>query len=334
MCGISGIFQLNGKAVDVEQLKGMTDIIRHRGPDDEGYLLINTHKGIKNHCAGKDTLPEIQVNIPQLNNEDQADLAFGFRRLSILDLSIHGHQPMSYQNGNLWIVFNGEIYNYIEIRNELQSLGHMFTSGSDTEVILASYLEWGTYCLERFNGMWSFAIWDDSKKILFCARDRFGVKPFNYYYDGKVFAFGSEVKQLLGFLTNRDINRKMIYRSLKMGSFLYYQDETFYQDIHVLQHSHYLIIKDGKLFTNRYYDLDPAEFETSKLNFQEASEQYRSLFEDAVRLRLRSDVEVGSCLSGGLDSSAIVCAAHRLHDKPLNTFSAYFDEPAAIDERK
>ncbi len=334
MCGISGIYHLDGRIVDPGQLKHITNIIRHRGPDDEGYLLVNTKDSNCRDYAGEDTIPELKAILPQLKQDMKADLGFGFRRLSILDLSVHGHQPMSYHQNELWIVFNGEIYNYLELKKELLDLGQVFTTGCDTEVILAAYKVWGTSCLQKFNGMWSFAIWDKPNKRLFCARDRFGVKPFNYFFDGKTFAFGSEVKQLMNFIPNKDINNKMIYRSLKMGSFLFYGDETFYRDLKVLPHSHFLVLQNGKIHIERYFDLEDKNFETSKLNFNEACEQYRSLFEDSVRLRLRSDVEVGSCLSGGLDSSAIVCTAHHLNDRSFQTFSAYFDKPAAIDERK
>jgi asparagine synthase (glutamine-hydrolysing) len=334
MCGIAGIYHLDGKPVDPGKLKAMTDIIRHRGPDDEGYLLVNTKANKSRHYAGEDTIPELKATLPQLNQDIAANLGFGFRRLSILDLSSHGHQPMSYQKDDLWIVYNGEIYNYIELKRELISLGQVFATGTDTEVILAAYRQWGTSCLNRLNGMWSFAIWDKKNTQLFCARDRFGVKPFNYYYDGKIFVFGSEVKQLLSFLPNQDVNNKMIYRSLKMGSFLCYGNETFFNDIKVLEHSHFMIIKDGKINLKQYYDLDQKSFETSQLSFEQACEQYRSIFEDSVRLRLRSDVEVGSCLSGGLDSSAIVCTAHQQNKQSLQTFSAYFERPIEIDERK
>jgi asparagine synthase (glutamine-hydrolysing) len=163
-------------------------------------------------------------------------------------------------------------------------------------------------CPNRFNGCGRLALGQSSKR-LFCARDRFGIKPFAYYYDGQRFIFGSEIKQILLHPIDKSLNMAMIYRSMKLNSFLCYGDETYFRTIKVLPHSHYLQVEGGRLEIKQYYDLDPATFETSQLSFAEAADQYRYLFTDAVRLRMRSDVEVGSCLSGGLDSSAVVGAA-------------------------
>src|SRR5215207_2856851 len=189
MCGIFGIFNLDGAPVDAAALARATRAQRHRGPDDEGYLLADTRRGLAVSCAGPDT--DARISLPAVEEQGGAfDLAFGFRRLSIQDLSPAGHQPMASADGRLWIVFNGEIYNYIELRDELKAHGHEFRTGSDTEVILASYRQWGTSCLERFNGMWALAIWDASAGTLFLARDRFGEKPLHYVHvPGKFLAF-------------------------------------------------------------------------------------------------------------------------------------------------
>ena len=334
MCGICGIYNLNNKPVEVTKLNQMAKVIRHRGPDDEGFLLINTDSGKNLHCYGEDSIAEIKSITQPLVNNFAANLGFGFRRLSIIDLSSKGHQPMSVNNGELWIVFNGEIYNYIELRDELKTLGCIFTTATDTEVILNAYKKWGTQCINRFNGMWSFAIWDNSKKLLFCARDRFGVKPFNYFYDGNQFIFSSEVKQIFVNDIDKKINNEVIYKSLKIGSYLINSDCSFFQNIKILPHSHYLTIQNGTFEIKKYYDLPIQTFGNSKLDFQQACEEYRSLFIDAVKLRMRSDVEVGSALSGGLDSSAIVATAVGFTNKQFKTFSSYYTYAPQYDERK
>jgi asparagine synthase (glutamine-hydrolysing) len=334
MCGIAGIYNLNQKPVDQERLVAMTKIIRHRGPDDEGYLLVNTSSDNMLHCHNSDTLREIQATTKPIPNDFTANLAFGFRRLSIIDISPKGHQPMSNGDGSIWIVFNGEIFNYIELRDELKSLGHNFVSKSDTEVIIKSYEQWGEACLNRFNGMWAFALWDNQSKTMFCARDRFGVKPFNYYFDGNSFIFGSEVKQILEWPIEKTINQDVIFKSFAIGGFLHNSNTTYFDKIKILPHSHYIIIKNNQLEIKRYYDLNPAQFETSKLPFTDACEQYRDLFTDAVKLRMRSDVEVGSTLSGGLDSSAIVSIATGFTPKQFKTFTSYYTHDPKFDERK
>jgi asparagine synthase (glutamine-hydrolysing) len=334
MCGIAGIYNTTLEPIDKLRLEKMTRIIRHRGPDDEGYLLVNTTDKNIQHCKGDETISVLQGKLPHLRNGISANLGFGFRRLSIIDLSEKGHQPMSNQSGSLWIVFNGEIYNYVEIRNELQDLGYTFTTKSDTEVILTAYEHWGTDCLNHFNGMWAFALWDDRNKTLFCARDRFGVKPFYYYWNGRQFIFGSEVKQLLVHDIDKSLDEEVIAKSFAISNFLENSGGTYFKNIKVLPHSHYILVKDGRLDLNRYYDLAVDKFETSKLKFEEAAESYLELFRDSVKLRMRSDVEVGSALSGGLDSSAIVMLAAGYTGKQFQTFSSYFTQASAYDERK
>src|SRR5664280_71562 len=178
MCGISGIIDKNSQIIGKHEIKKMNDLIVHRGPDDEGYYFGD-------------------------------NFAFGHRRLSIIDVSSYGHQPMTYDN-KYTIVYNGEVYNYIEIKEELLKEGYVFHTKSDTEVILASYDRWGSDCVKRFNGMWAFAIFDKEKKIIFCSRDRFGVKPFYYTEVNGRFIFGSEIKQLLAFLPERYVNKKIL----------------------------------------------------------------------------------------------------------------------------
>jgi asparagine synthase (glutamine-hydrolysing) len=198
MCGIYGVWHLDNRPVDLVGLQASTNRLRHRGPDDEGYLLADPSSGRVQTCAGSDTMPGL--NLPQLSafSAEPFPLAFGFRRLAILDLSPAGHQPMASRDGRYWIVYNGEIYNYLELRQELAAQGAVFHTASDTEVILAAYQAWGPECLQRFNGMWALAIWDTQERSLFLARDRFGIKPLYYASSPEKFAFASEMKALVG----------------------------------------------------------------------------------------------------------------------------------------
>ncbi len=281
MCGVAGIYNFRNKPVDQQDLQRMTRVMAHRGPDDEGFYF------------------------------DQ-NVGLGFRRLSILDLSQSGHQPMSSADRTMWIVFNGEIYNYIELREELKASGYSFRSQTDTEVILAAYMAWGTECLNRFNGMWSFALWDAVKKELFCARDRFGVKPFYYYKNQDTFIFGSEIKSLLIHpFVKRVPNDRIIYNFL-ISHMRDWNEETFFENIYQLEPGHFLRIRESGFEIKPYYRLDSGKTLESRHPEDEVIRRFYELFEDSVRLRLRSDVPVGSCLSGGLDSSAIVCVLNRL----------------------
>jgi asparagine synthase (glutamine-hydrolysing) len=297
-------------------------------------------------CAGAETIPELNLSPLARHEAGAYDLALGHRRLSILDLSAAGHGPMSYQDGTFWITYNGEVYNYLELRRELQAKGYTFHTATDTEVVLVAYAEWGPACLFRFNGMWAFAIWDAGKRQLFCARDRFGIKPFHYYWDGQLFAFASEIKALLA---HPDIPRRpndaIIYDYLALGS-LDHTNETFFEGIRRLPPSHCLLfdLDRDSLRIQRWWDIEvnPA-LDDDCLTEDRQLAQFRGLLTDAVRLRLRSDVPIGTCLSGGLDSSSIVCLANHLMleegavprelvGERQKTFSACFDDPA-IDER-
>jgi len=284
MCGISGI--INKKPVSKNKIKSeikkMNDLIIHRGPDDEGYYFGE-------------------------------NFAFGHRRLAILDLSEAGHQPMEYKgkNGEYVITYNGEIYNYIEIKTELIKEGYEFKSNTDTEVILASYDKWGENCVNKFNGMWAFAIYDKNKNIIFCSRDRFGIKPFYYTEIDNKFVFGSEIKQLLEHYSVRYLNKNILLDYLVFG-LLEHTNETFFEKIYKLEQSHNLI-----------YDLNSHTFEIKKyyvLNIDnEIMEEQKIIslcsqkLNKSINIRLRSDVKVGTCLSGGLDSSSIAAIASKLY---------------------
>lgn len=298
MCGIAGIIRFDGQAVDRLQLKKMTDTISHRGPDGEGHWVNN-----------------------------KSDVGFGHRRLSIIDLSLGGSQPMHYADGRYTITFNGEIYNYVEIKEKLILKGYVFQSNSDTEVLLALYDHRKEGCLYDLDGMFSFAIWDEKEKQLFCARDRFGEKPFFYIKNSAYFAFASEMKELWALIGGKCGNFAMINDYLRYGYISNPQkpELTFYKDIFQLPAASYLTIKDGEVKIKKYWSIDLEK--KSTISFDDAKDGFRELFTQSIDRRLRSDVAVGSSLSGGLDSSLIVCLVSDLL-KPkglnINTFSARF----------
>lgn len=328
MCGILGIYSPDGIHPYRDNLQAANDLVRYRGPDGAGFALFNTRApGEK----GVVLAPSLSVDSASM---DQSDLALAHRRLAIIDLSPAGLQPMTTQDRTLWITYNGEIYNYIELRKELESCGHSFTSHTDTEVILHAYRQWGDDCVNRFNGMWAFAIVDLHRKKIFCSRDRFGVKPFHYCHKDKTFIFASEIKQLLLFpFVPKRINDRVVYDYLAFQA-VEHSLETFYQGIFNLPAGNSLTfdLQRGKLSVYQYYK--PKFSVDKKIPFEEAAEEFHRLLKDSIRLRLRSDVPVGSCLSGGLDSSSIVCLIHEmLNDHGKNniqhTFSSHFDEKEA-----
>jgi asparagine synthase (glutamine-hydrolysing) len=341
MCGITGICNFDGafKPEYPEYIRKMTDSIQHRGPDDEGFLAVNSVEQKAYLLAGKGSHVERQ-RIENFNKP--ADLFLGQRRLSIIDLSASGHQPMPNEDGSIWVVHNGEVYNYLELRTELEGLGHRFESQTDTEVILHAYEEWGTKCLSRFNGMWAFGIIDLKAKRIFCSRDRVGVKPFYYTYNRKRFCFASEIKAILevdGFLV--EPNEQIIADYLFSG-LLDHTEETFFNNIYQLKPGEYLLIEEGRLTVRSYWDIEPRELRLSRDD--DYAERFYELLKDSVRLRLRSDVPIGTCLSGGLDSSAIVCLANQLMFEGIlidpkvigerqKTFSSCFEDPT-YDERR
>ena len=294
----------------------MTTALRHRGPDDEGYLLAHTESSKVHPLRGSDTISEITD--PDINGslsfDNAPNLGLGWRRLSIIDLSPTGHQPMTNADRSIWIIFNGEIYNYIELRKELQAAGFSFRTQSDTEVILHAYSAWGPECVNRLNGMWGFALYDTNSRRLFCARDRFGIKPFYYWWDGTTFQFASEIKALL---QSREIprvaNDRMVYDYLA-HRIIDHTDQTFFESIYQLRPSHWVQVDQSGLRTHRYYQL---EYSPDAGHFDEAqcrklADEFRTRFSESLRIHLRTDVTLGSCLSGGLDSSSIVSTANQL----------------------
>ncbi len=344
MCGIAALFA--SKAHDLSLIHRMTAIIRHRGPDDEGYVFFQKDNADSFIFGGCDT-PKNVYGAPQSYcpnksidsfNRQPCIAALGHRRLSIVDLSQAGHQPMCTNDSMIWITYNGEVYNYLEIRSELEALGHKFQTQTDTEVILQAYKQWGKDCLHRFNGMFAFVLFDRRTKMVFAARDRFGVKPLYYWISPQgLVAFASEIKQfntLPGW--NAKMNGQRVYDFLNWGV-LDHTHETLFAGVKQLRGGEYLeFFLDAKitLHPKKWYHLKERFFQGG---MQEASEQFLYLLQDSVKLRLRADVDVGSCLSGGIDSSAIVCLAnHFLKDKQAQgkqkTFSAC-SEIQRYDER-
>ncbi len=300
MCGIAGI--IDPKQThhgNMELLKAMLKIQNHRGPDDTG-TWTDEH------------------------------IFLGHNRLSIIDLSEAANQPMHYKAFSL--VFNGEIYNYVELREELIKKGHQFVTHSDSEVILHAFEEWGSDCVTRFIGMWAFVIWDRNNKSLFASRDRFGIKPFNYIHEGPRFVFASEIKTLKKSpIYSGDINKAQVSRALQMG-WLGYYDETFYTKVKQLPAAHNLIFDSSGIKIIPYWDLLTGKY--SGLSFSEKCDTFYSLFADSIKLHMRSDVPVASCLSGGLDSSAIVSMVQTLHPgMKYKSFSVYYEGEGDVDER-
>lgn len=316
MCGIVGIYKKD-RFINNIFLKKSTDTLRHRGPDDEGYVLFDTKK--KNHklFSGNDSISIIKGKynkIVTVKNGKNYNMGFGFRRLSIIDLSSKGHQPMNYNN--YWIIFNGEIFNYKEIKNELLTIGYKFKTHTDTEVILASYCEWGEKCVERFNGQWAFCIYDINRGILFCSRDRFGIIPFYYYSDNNNFIFASEIKALLEFpFVKKQPNEFLLFDFVLFG-LKDHTEETMYVNIKQLRGGHNIVLnlKSNKFKIYKYYKLkyNPDFGKYNHTQALEYADDIRELLIDSVKIRLRADVPIGSCLSGGLDSSSIVVIINKL----------------------
>jgi asparagine synthase (glutamine-hydrolysing) len=323
MCGIAGIVAPDG--FDPQTLIAMTHLVRHRGPNAFGFAYAG---------SVKDDSIEIVYNENRAPALQRPIIGLGNRRLSILDVSPLGNMPMAIEDGSYCVTFNGEIYNFKEVRRDLEQVGHRFRTGTDTEVLLRAYQEWRELCLQRFNGMWSFALWDRSQQKLFCARDRFGVKPFYYAISGNCFFFGSEIKQVLQASSMARVpNPHTVYNFLEYG-LLDYSSDTLFSDVQQLPGGHYLTLECSRPLEpiiRRYWELHSDR--ELKIGPEEATEEFRSRFAQAVKLRLRSDVPVGVCLSGGLDSSSILCQAKQLAPETcFQTFSACFDEKA-IDER-
>lgn len=327
MCGIFGVFQV--RPFNVREILAMGQLIRHRGPDDEGFLVIED--GACTPYGGVDTPDAIfaatapYIPAKRLDSSvfgSGGGLVLGHRRLSILDLSAAGHQPMSYLD-RYWIVFNGEVYNYLELQAELRAKGYRFSSHTDTEVILAAYDCWGPESLSHFNGMWGMAIYDRLEQTLFLARDRFGVKPLYLWSTEAGLAFASEIKAftvLDGWKAQGNPDRMLDYLVWSLSD---HSEETLFKGVTQLPPGGQLMLKVPQMLAQlqegrkpryqptRWYSPASVHFSSEA----EAQQAFRNLLTDAIRLRLRADVPLGSCLSGGLDSSTVVCLMQQLLDE-------------------
>jgi asparagine synthase (glutamine-hydrolysing) len=338
MCGIAGLYRADER-IDLGRLHAMGRLLAHRGPHDEGMVLVDPRQGQFMTLGGPDTPADVFTSphryAPGRSEGDakHADFRVGLahRRLSIVDLSPSGHQPMCGPDAKEWLTYNGEIYNYVELRTELQALGETFTSSSDTEVILAAYRQWGVDCVKRFNGMFAFALWDARERRLFCARDRFGVKPFYYQWNGRSFAFASEPKALVLTQRLRISPRLPAIRDLLALDWVDHDAHTFFEGLWQLPAGHRLVVSERGLSIDRWWHLSPNRH--ARGGPADWTREFATLFTDAVRLRLRADVEVGSCLSGGLDSSAVVTTAAQMLEQPMHAFTCAYDEGPSYDER-
>lgn len=308
MCGIAGLCRADGGPLPVSALqtvKAMTDVMAHRGPDGEGQWL-------------------------------EGPVCLGHRRLSIIDLK-GGSQPMSGANGKTWIVFNGEIYNFRELRKTLASRGAVFSNNSDTEVILAAYEIWGVKCLERLAGMFAFALWDCERKCLFCARDHFGKKPFYYSFQHGIFAFASELIGLEKLESACEFSDwSFSISALALMRYLAYEyvpvPQAIYGEVNVLEPAHYLLLENGRLEINRYWDL-PTPATSCETDERELARELYHLLDRAVQARMVSDVPLGVFLSGGIDSSIVAGLMASHSSQPVQTFSIGFTE-ASYDESR
>jgi asparagine synthase (glutamine-hydrolysing) len=314
MCGICGEIDFN-KGVTVEPIRRMCKVLTHRGPDDQGMVFIKGNKNL-----------EVKDSSEFPPDENAFEVALGHRRLSIIDLSMTAHQPMCNEDKTIWIVFNGEIYNFQEVRDALIKKAHLFKSKSDTEVILHSYEEWGMECLNRFRGMFAFAIWDSKQNQLFIARDRLGKKPLVYFCHNGHFTFASEIKALLQV---PEIERKV--NATAIHHYLTYQyvpsPDTIFEGINKLPPAHYLLYdRNGNIRIERYWKLKLSSNHKTYTDAQELGDRIRTELEESVKLRLISDVPLGAFLSGGVDSSLIVGIMAKFSEKPVKTFSIGFEE--------
>lgn len=299
MCGICGIVHFEReREVKRHTLENMTNIMVHRGPDDKGFY-------VKDHVG------------------------FGHRRLSIIDLS-EGHQPMSNENSTVWIVFNGEIYNYLELRSYLIERGHQFKTKSDTETIIHAYEEFGEQCVEKLRGMFAFAIWDENRQQIFAARDRIGKKPFYYTMVDQSFIFGSEIKSILQYPCRRneiDLSALDLYLSLRYVP----GPLTMFKGIQKLQPGHYLLLKNNSLSIREYWDVSN-NLEEVSLDGEECRHRFVTLLDECVRMRLMSEVPLGVFLSGGIDSSLVVALMSKMTDIPIKTFSVGYEADFGTNE--
>jgi len=334
MCGIAGVIATNG-VVDPTDVRRMNDVLVHRGPDGEGYMSATGTWGHLRHSFAR--------RGSDFPNDAPVRVALAHRRLAILDLSDRGLQPMGAPDGQTWLVFNGEIYNHRELKERLQSRGHGFSTSTDTEVLLHAYLEWKEACLEQLEGMFAFAVWDSVRGVLFCGRDRLGIKPFYYATPAGFFVFASEIKGVLAFQhCRKDVDDDAVVGFLAHSN-CDYGERTLFRHVKSLPAAHALTLDplSGRIASRQYWKLTPTP--SRECVDSESVTAVRDTLVKALRTHLISDVRVGSCLSGGLDSSALVgligkvssddpASARALGDRLYTFTSCYAQE--AFDERE
>lgn len=313
MCGICGVWNLKQQPVDVKSIISMRDIMAHRGPDGSGTAIFSS-KNLADPISFQEQNELISVG-------NGYDITIGHRRLAIIDLSLAGAQPMCDDSEEIWITYNGEIYNYQEIRRELEGKKYRFRSNTDTEVIIYAYKEWGYDCVHKFNGMFAFGIWDNRFKLLFLARDRLGIKPLYYVVTPEYFIFASEIKSILA---SKAIEKEVDYEALNTTLFFQVTPQTGFKSIKKFPSAHYAIIKNGCPEFFRYWEIkvpeDPME------NMKNAVGELYNLIDDTVGKQIIADVPVGAFLSGGLDSSCVVAFMQRHLVNTVHTFTIKFRE--------
>ncbi|WP_300458607.1 asparagine synthase (glutamine-hydrolyzing) [Desulfobacula sp.] len=311
MCGITGIFNFENKGIDADTLVRMTRTLFHRGPDEEGFF-VNTQN------AGLGTWNKEKVAWRYCSG--QGNVGLGHRRLSIIDLAT-GQQPLCNEDGSIWITFNGEIYNFQELKRDLESKGHQFRTNSDTETIVHAYEEWGTNAIEKLRGMFAFAIWDENKKQLLLARDRVGKKPLYYLDDPKRLIFGSEIKAILEV---KDVSRSVDYTALYDYLSLLYvpAPKTIFKSIKKLPAGHWAIVTADSIQVESYWDL--SFYPDMNISESQMTDDLLNILDEATKIRMISEVPLGAFLSGGVDSSAIVALMAKRSSEPVKTNSISF----------
>ncbi|MDD3731105.1 MAG: asparagine synthase (glutamine-hydrolyzing) [candidate division Zixibacteria bacterium] len=333
MCGIAGIYNLRRKPIPASCLKKMCDVMKHRGPDDEGYVFFH----IRNHPFKDESYwMEKGNNLPAnrrqedwfqvMNGNGEFNFALGHRRLAVIDLSSAGHQPMSNRTNGIWVSYNGEIYNYRELRNQLKNQGHHFFSQSDTEVIIHLYEEYGENCFGKLNGIFALALWDGRHNRLYLVRDRYGAKPLYYTIHHENLCFASEIKALLQV---DSIRTRLNYRALR--EYFTFQntfgDVTLFEGVRLLEPGHFIVVESENMVKKQYWDFNYDEMTDRGENY--FIEQLRERFEEAIKRQLVADVPLGSYLSGGLDSGSITALASKFIPR-LMTFTGGFDVATAV----
>ena len=297
MCGIAGFVDFVNKEADGRVLKQMTDAIAHRGPDDEGHYI-------------------------------KGNVALGHRRLAIIDLTPAGHQPMFSHDGRFVIVLNGEIYNYIELKNGLMDDGVQFRTATDTEVVLEMYRKHGPDCVSYFNGMWAFVLYDLTDGDIFISRDRFGIKPLYYIQTDDNFMFASEIKAIMQVCHEQRLPNERYIKTFLLSGLMDYGEETFFRSVKIFPAAHNAVfdLETNTLTLERYWNADEAAFRKKWVDGKEPEKTFEHLMQSSVELHMRTDVPLGSCLSGGVDSSLIVALASKLTDLPVRTFTGKYQE--------